>query len=166
MSPAIGLPRMLFYLSLALGAVYFLGMVWWVRPHLKACSASDSKAPLSNHIFLYFVMLFLTLPAIFSTWGIGTFLNGRLDSSPPRTRKVKVTKKVMLSVTPYYLAQDWKNPLGWVYFMAHDQFVKEHPLGSTFTITTKSGWLGYEWYVSGYSIFCGAQNCEPEQGGK
>lgn len=170
MSPAIGVPRLAAYLSLVLGAAYFLVMFRRIYLRFHPYFASHSGHSRCRRIAQYFVMSFLlfllTVPVVVSTWSMGTFLNGCLDSSSPRTRRVKVIKKVMIGVTPYYVAQDWKNPRGWVYFLAHDQFVKKHPPGSMFTITTKAGWLGYEWYVSGYSVFCGAQNCESKQGQK
>jgi hypothetical protein len=149
MSPAVGEPRSILWISLAVGAVYCLGAFRLILPRFQEFLTIYGERPRSQWGMMVLVNLVCTAPAIAFTYQAGEFLNGILDSSAPRTRTVRTTKRVTRnSNTLYHLVRDWRNPQQWVYFDANYKFTQKHPFGSPFTITTKSGRFGYEWYVA------------------
>jgi hypothetical protein len=149
MSPIVGSPQPFVWFALAMGAAYFLGAILLTWPRFERFLNGYPEGRTAERVMVAVAILTCTIPAIAFTLQVVEVLNGMLDSSPPQTRTVRTTKKVILaSSTDYHLARDWRNPREWVYFQADNRFTRQHPLGSAFPFTTKSGRFGYEWYVS------------------
>ncbi|RYG55113.1 hypothetical protein EON80_31090 [bacterium] len=149
-----GMPRSVAFLSLILVAAFVLLIGRSARPHFKTYWESHNQSPWPMGIALFLALSLYGFGLFFCPWSLIQALNGTLDFGPSRTLSVKATQKTKIGSTPYYLVQDWKNSKGWVYFIAHSEFTQAHPIGSTFTLKTKPGFLGYEWIESGYSVYC------------
>jgi hypothetical protein len=152
-SPVVGAPRSLVYLSLAMVVAHLIFICYLLLLSRRQASESlFSQAPATRdpkdlrQLFVLFG-LFAPFTVAISTLGVGQDLNGWLDFSQPRTWQTKVIGLTHLKVTPYIAVQDWQNPNGVVYLMGDQTFLKRHPARSTLKVTTKRGLFGHEWYV-------------------
>lgn len=139
-SPVMGVPRSLFCFSLV-GALGYVVMAFtFCREQLFTMfhSRIPKAAGLPMFSFIF---------APISIWAVGQALNGFLDFSVPQQHQAKVQGLHYVKVTPYAKAGDWRDPDGYVLFRGGRSFLKQHPEGSTVTVLTKQGLLGYEYLI-------------------
>jgi hypothetical protein len=139
-SPIVGAPRSLVYLSPAVAIAYFVLIFFVSRQQVS--KALHSKIPKASGL-----LFTIPLTLLFTVWGAGQALNGLLDFSQPRMWQTRIIGPAHIRSTSYIEVQDWKDAKAVVYLMGGPKFLQSHPIGSTLRVMTREGLFGYEWYA-------------------
>ena len=136
-SPVLGMPRSLVYVSCVLTPIYIFAAFKFCKAQILASLGQASALLLLSAIF-----------APISVMATGYALNDHLDVSPIEAHQAEILELSRVKVTPYIKVTDWKNPNGYVLLRGGKSFLQEHPVGSTIKITTKRGLFRYEYIIS------------------
>ncbi len=153
----MGVPAPFMYCAVSFSLIAFF-LIWFI----KATQNHDTARPVRKGRIRgamppWQECILCSFGVLVGTIATSLFINSRLDKSAARTYQPKITKMYTKRgpegrregrLSGYIRLADWKQMQSEIDLEVSDEIFETYKTGEKINITTKSGFLGYEWIVS------------------